>query len=155
VQVSPARAALLLAGTVGLALNVAGFLLALVFVDRRIAAFGLSFVNTVVSAAVSIVIGRRALGRIAQRLPDRAVVVPARLVSVPFVGSVVTALAVVGLSILGVVPAAALGAGAGAELGRLWSAWQMGELERNAGRHVLRPTRRRRGEPVLYAVPAA
>ena len=153
VELSPARAALLLAGAVGLALDVGGFLVALALVDRPVPAFRLFVVNTVVSALVSIFIGRRALGSVGHRVPDRAVLVPVRLVSVQLVGSVVTALAVVGLSILGVLPAAALGAGAGAELGRLWSAWQMGALERN-GRQVLRPTRRRRGDPALYAVPA-
>ncbi len=153
VELAPARPAFSVAGWVGLAFDVGALLLALVFVRRPWAVLGLFVVNAAISGAVAVVTWRRGLRRVVAPIPDRAVLVPPRLATARLVGSVLATATTLGLSLAGVVSPAVLGSGVGAEVGLLWSAMKIADFERTDGRRILRATRRRRGEPALYAAP--
>jgi len=154
-ELSPARAAFSFAGWVGLLFDLGAMLAALAFVDRPGRAVTLFLLNTAVSAVVSLAMGRRTLRRVEKSMPEQAVVVRGRRATAQLVGSILTTAVVFALSILGVVSPAVLGAGAGAEIGRLWCARKVDEMERREGRQVVRAVRRRVGQPSLYTVPAA
>jgi hypothetical protein len=151
VELSPAGRAFSVAGWAGLAFDTGGVLVALTFVRRPLAVLALFAANAALSAGISLATWRRGLRRVVAPVPSGAVVVPARFPTARLLGSVVTTVAMVALSAHGVVSPALLGAGVGAEVGLLWSARKIAEFERDDGRRVLRATRRRPGQPALYA----
>ena len=153
VVLAPARPSFSVAGWVGLAFDVGALLLALLFVPRPWAVLGLFALNAAMSSAIALVTWRRGLRRVVAPVPERAVVVPPRFTTARLVGSVLATATTLGLSAAGVVSPAVLGAGVGAEVGLLWSAMKIAEFERTDGRRILRATRRRPGEPALYAAP--
>lgn len=154
VELAPARAAFSLAGLVGLGFDVGGGLVALLFVSRPAPMLMLFAGNAILPGVVSLATWRRGLRRVVVPIPHRAVVVASGFPTARLVGSVLATVTTLGLSIAGVVSPAVLGAGVGAEVGLLWSAWKIREFERADGRQVLRATHRRRGEPALYAAPS-
>jgi hypothetical protein len=151
VELAPAHRAFSLAGWVGLAFDAAGLAVALFVVRRPVPMLGFFAVNGAVSAAISLVTWRRGLRRVVAPLPHRAVVVPGRFPGGRLAGSMFATATTLVLAGLGIVSPAVLGAGVGAEVGLLWSARKIGEFEREDGRRILRATRRRLGEPALYA----
>lgn len=154
VELSPVRAVFSVAGWVGLAFDIGGVLVALTFVRRPLAMLGLFVVNSSLSGAISLATWRRGLRRVVVPIPHGAIVIPARFPTARLLASVLTTGTLLALSFHGFVSPAVLGAGVGAEVGLLWSARKISEFERDDGRRVLRSTRRRRGQPALYAAPA-
>jgi len=154
-ELSPARAAFSVAGRVGLLFDLSAMLAALSFVPRPGGALALFTFNTAVSGGISLAMWRRTLRRVEPSIPERAVVVCGRPATAQLVGSTLTTAVVFALSIVGVVSPAVLGAGAGAEIGRLWCARKIDDLERREGHQIVRALRRRPGQPSLYMVPVA
>lgn len=154
VELSPARPAFSLAGWVGLAFDLGAVMVALAFVSRSAAVLGLFVANALMSGAISLATWRRGLRRVVAPVPHGAVLVPGRYLTARLIGSVVATGTTLVLASTGVVSPAVLGAGVGAEVGLLWSAKKISEFERDDGRRVLRATRRRRGQPALYAASA-
>jgi hypothetical protein len=111
---------------------------------------GLLVLNAAVTGAVSLAVWRHGLRRDMAPIPHGAVVVPARFPSARLLGSIFTTGSVLALVIAGVVSPAVLGAGVGAEAGLLWGANKISAFERRDGRQVLRPLRRRLGQPAHY-----
>ena len=154
VELAPARPAFSTAGWVGLAFDVGGVAVALLFLREPASMLALFVANAVMSSAISLISWRRGLRRVVAPVPDRAVVVPARFASARLVGSVLATGTTLALAMAGLVSPAVLGAGVGAEVGLLWSARKISQFEREDGRRVLRATRRRWRQPALYAAPA-
>lgn len=152
VELTAVRVPFSVAGWVGLGLDAGAVLVALALVRRPVPVLGLFVLNATVSGAISLATWRRGLRRVAAPIPAGAVVIAPRVLSARLLGSVLATAAVLVLSIHGVVSPGVLGAGVGAEVGLLWSARKIGEFERRDGRRVVRATRRRRGQPALYAV---
>jgi pimeloyl-ACP methyl ester carboxylesterase len=151
VELAAVRAPFSVAGWVGLGVDAGAVVAALALARRPAPVLGLFLLNATVSAAISLATWRRGLRRVVAPVPVGAVVIPARFLSARLLGSVLATVAVLALSIHGVVSPGVLGAGVGAEVGLLWSARKIGEFERRDGRQVVRATRRRRGQPALYA----
>lgn len=154
VELAPALPAFAVAAWVGLAFDGGGVLVALALVARPLPLLGFFALNATVSAAVSLAVWRRGLRRVVAPIPAGAVVGPPRRATARLVGSLMTTAVVLTLAARGVVSPAVLGAGVGAEVGLLWSARKIGAFERADGRRVLRATRRRPGQPALYAATA-
>jgi len=151
-ELAAVRAPFSVAGWVGLGVDAGAVLAAAALVPRPVPVLGLFVLNAGVSGVASVAIWRRSLRRVVAPIPVGAVVIPSRFLSARLLGSVLATAAVLALSIRGVVSPGVLGAGVGAEVGLLWSARKIGEFERRDGRRVVRATRRRRGQPALYAV---
>lgn len=155
IRIAPARSSYLLAGAGGLAVDTVALAVVASLVSLSPHVLALCAVNAVVSGLVSGAVSRRTLRRVVAPAPDGAVLVGDRLAAGRLLGSALTAVAVVVLSASQALSPAALGAGAGAKVTLLWSARQVGRLERNGGRQLLSVVRRRRGLPALYAAAAA
>ena len=151
VELAPVRGAFYVAGWVGLAFDIGAVAVAVLLVRHPAPMLEWFAANVTLSGAISLATWRRGLRRVVAPIPHGAVVVPGTVLSARLIGSVLATTTTMTLALLGLVSPAVLGAGVGAEVGLLWSAWKVGEFEREDGRRVLRATHRRRGEPALYA----
>jgi len=151
VELAPARAAFSVAGRVGLVVDTIGVLVAVFLVRKPLPMLGWFAANVALSGAISLMTWRRGLRRVVAPVPPLALVVPGRFGNARLVGSLLATATTLTLAVLGLVSPAVLGAGVGAEVGLLWSAWKIREFERDDGRRILRAVHRRRGDPALYA----